>query len=282
RTRLQASITTAKVLLRQGVSFHGHDESEFSENRGNFFEFLEVIANENPDVRSVVLENAPKNHQLTSPKIQKDIVRAIASLTTKEIIKDLGDAFFCILVDESRDVSTKEKMAIAICYVDKKGRTIERFLGISHVTDTKATTLKKEIESMIGLHGLSLSRIRGQGYDGASNMRGEINGLKSLILEENPSAHYIHCFAHQLQLTLVAVARNHGEVNRFFGHVIALINLIGGSPRRRASLRDSQSTKVIEAIASGERESGRGLNQEVGLKRPGDTRGDHILVLLLT
>ncbi|CAI0390066.1 unnamed protein product [Linum tenue] len=94
QTRLQASITTNKVLLRQGVSFRGHDESEFSENRGNFLEFLEVIANENPDVRSVVLENAPKNHQLTSLKIQKDIVRAIASLTTKEIIKDFGDAFF--------------------------------------------------------------------------------------------------------------------------------------------------------------------------------------------
>ncbi|CAI0558608.1 unnamed protein product [Linum tenue] len=161
RTRLQASITTTKVLLRQGVSFRGHDESEFSENRGNFLEFLEVIANENPDVRSVVLENAPKNHQLTSPKIQKDIVRAIASLTTKEIIKDLGDAFFCILVDESRDVSTKEQMAVAIRYVDKKCCIIERFLGISHVTDTKATTLKKEIESMLGLHGLSLSRIKG-------------------------------------------------------------------------------------------------------------------------
>ncbi|CAI0595510.1 unnamed protein product [Linum tenue] len=74
-------------------------------------------------------------------------------------------------------------MVVAIRYVDKKGCIIERFLGISYVTDTKATTLKKEIESMLGLHGLSLSRIRGQGYDGASNMRGEINGLKSLILE---------------------------------------------------------------------------------------------------
>ncbi|CAN1787069.1 hypothetical protein LINPERHAP1_LOCUS17485 [Linum perenne] len=49
---------------------------------------------------------------------------------------------------------------------------MERFLGISHVFDTKALTLQKKIECMLVTHGLSLSRIRGQGYDGASNMKG--------------------------------------------------------------------------------------------------------------
>ncbi|GKB46942.1 zinc finger MYM-type protein 1-like protein, partial [Tanacetum coccineum] len=45
----------------------------------------------------------------------------------------------------------------------------------------------------------SLKELRGQGYDGASNMRGEFNGLKALILKENESTYYVHCFAHQLQ-----------------------------------------------------------------------------------
>ncbi|CAI0548692.1 unnamed protein product [Linum tenue] len=277
RIRLQASVTTTKALLHQGLPFRGHDESESSENKGNFRYFLEVIANENKEVRSVVLENAPKNLQLTSPKIQKDIVRAIASLISQEIIKDLGDSFFCILVDESRDVSIKEQMVLVIRYVDKNGCVIERFLGIAHVADTRAATLKKEIESILGLHGLSLAKVRGQGYDGASNMRGEINGLKSLILVENPSAHYIHCFAHQLQLTLVAVARDHVLNNRFFEHFASLLNVIGGSPKRVDSLRDKHAARVIEALSIGDLESGQGLNQQIGLKRPGDTRwGSHL------
>jgi hypothetical protein len=45
-----------------------------------------------------------------------------------------------------------------------------------------------------------MTQIRGQRYDGASNMKGDIKGLKTLIMQESPSAYYIHCFAHQLQL----------------------------------------------------------------------------------
>jgi hypothetical protein len=37
----------------------------------------------------------------------------------------------------------------------------------------------------------------------------EFNGLQSLIMRENSSAYYVHCFAHQLQLVLVAIARKH-------------------------------------------------------------------------
>ncbi|CAN1224432.1 Zinc finger MYM-type protein 1 [Linum perenne] len=145
-----------------------------------------------------------------------------------------------------------------------------RFLGISHVKDTKALTLKNEIEAMLVKNGLSLSRIRGQGYDGASNMKGEINGLKSLILAENPSAHYVHCFAHQLQLTLVAVAKNHYEVSCFFNSVSHLINVVGSSCKRQDSIKEHQAAKVAAALANGELETGRGLNQEMSLKRPYD------------
>jgi hypothetical protein len=60
---------------------------------------------------------------------------------------------------------------------------------------------------------LPLSKVRGQGYDGANNMKGHVNGLKKLIMDESPSAYYVHCFAHQLQLTLVAVAKENLDCN---------------------------------------------------------------------
>ena len=40
RTRLNASIDCIRFLLRQGIAFRGHDESEDSSSKGNFFELL--------------------------------------------------------------------------------------------------------------------------------------------------------------------------------------------------------------------------------------------------
>ena len=58
--------------------------------------------------------------------------------------------------------------------------------------------LKQALVGMLTSHNLSISMLRGQGYDGASNMRGEFNGVHKLIRDENPYALYVHCFDHQL------------------------------------------------------------------------------------
>lgn len=82
---------------------------------------------------------------------------------------DVEYGLFGILVDESRDISIKEKMTIVLRYVDKRGIVIEWFLGITHVPDTTALTLKAAIDFLLSQNGLSVSRIREQGYEVASN-----------------------------------------------------------------------------------------------------------------
>ncbi|XP_062085462.1 uncharacterized protein LOC133791557 [Humulus lupulus] len=171
RTRLETSVMCVRYLLRQGLAFRGHDESLDSTNQGNFLELLRFAAYFNDDVRIATLKNAPENLKLTSPDIQKDISNAAAVETTNIIIKDIGDSLFSILVDESRDISTKEQMAIVLRYVDKNGHVIERFIGIEHVPNTTALSLKAAIDKLFSRYGLSISRLRGQGYDGASNMQ---------------------------------------------------------------------------------------------------------------
>jgi len=80
---------------------------------------------------------------------------------------------FCLLVDESRDVSCKEQMAVVLRYVDKCGIVKERFLGLVHVSETTSICLKSSIDSLFAKFKLSPKQVRGKGYDGASNMRGE-------------------------------------------------------------------------------------------------------------
>ena len=156
--------------------------------------------------------------------------------------------------------------------VDKLGHVNEHFLGITHVNNTTAVTLKSAIKEIFNKHSLSISRLRGQGYNGASNMQGELNGLKTLILKDNPFAYYIHCFPHQLQLTLVAVAKNHIQIATFFNLVAKVFNIVGTSCKCHDILHEKHSAKVIEALKNNEISTGHGLNQEINLKGPGDTR----------
>ncbi|XP_059295643.1 uncharacterized protein LOC132048979 [Lycium ferocissimum] len=179
-------------------------------------------------------------------------------------------------VDESFDVSRKEKMAIVLRYIDRKGFVMERLIDIVHVQDTSALSLKRAIVNLLAQHSLSLSHVRGQCYDGASNMQGEINGLKMLIRQESRSAHSIHCFAHQLQLTLVAVSKKCIEVGKLVVLVSNILNVLGSSFERMDEFRDSQKERIQEALDMGELTTGRGLNQELDLSRACDTRwGSH-------
>jgi hypothetical protein len=65
---------------------------------------------------------------------------------------------------------------------------------------------KAILDSLFDKYSLTISKLRGQGYDGTNNMRGEFNGLKTWILRENEYAYYVHYFAHQFQLTLIMVS----------------------------------------------------------------------------
>ncbi|XP_060210402.1 uncharacterized protein LOC132637307 [Lycium barbarum] len=171
----------------------------------------------------------------------KGIINACAKETVKAIIGDLNGDYFGILVDESKYISHKEQMALMLRYVDKNSEVVERFISLVHVSDTSACSLKKEIYSLLSNHSLSPSKIRRQGYDGASNMRGEINGLKTLIKKDSPSSYHIYYFAHQLQLILVAIAKKHGDVEDFFDHVTNVLNAVGGSFKHRNLIRQSSS-----------------------------------------
>jgi hypothetical protein len=263
------------------LAIRGHDESEESTNWGNFLELLKWLAEGNEEVNKVVLKNAPGNCILNSPRIQHDIIECCAIETTRLIIEDLDGDHYAILADESSDMSHKEQLALCLRYVDKLGRICERFLGVVHVSDTTSLSLKVAIISLLKDHHLSPTQIRGQGYDGASNMKGEIKGLKTLIMKESPSSYYIHCFAHQLQLVLIAVAKDNEACVWFFDHVSYLFNIIGVSCKRHDMLRDVRAQQVLQALEMGEIESGSELNQEMGLSRLGDTRwGSHYKTIL--
>jgi hypothetical protein len=165
--------------------------------------------------------------------------------------------------------------------VNDKGKVVERFLGLQHVQSCTAIALKEALVSMLSSHNLSISMVRGRGYDGASNMRGEFNGVQKLIRDENPYAFYVHCFAHQLQLVVVTVSSSSADIADFFNYVPLIVNIVGASCMRKDALLAKHRDVLLEKIENGEIMTGKGLNQESSLARPGDTRwGSHLKTLL--
>ena len=88
RIQLSATVDCIRFLLRQGLAFRGHDESEDSSNDGNFCQLLQFLADHNQDINNV-LENARGNLKAISLEIQKDITHAVVVETTNIIINDL-------------------------------------------------------------------------------------------------------------------------------------------------------------------------------------------------
>ncbi|GAV73017.1 LOW QUALITY PROTEIN: DUF4371 domain-containing protein, partial [Cephalotus follicularis] len=147
---------------------------------------VKLLGSYNEYVKNVFLDNAPQNAQYITPRIQKEILHVIAKKVRCAIQKEIVDSKFCILVYESRDELTREQME------RNCSRTI---FNLVHDVDTFALTLKIEISSILSRHDLCIHNLRGQGYDGASNMQSE-NGLQALFLKDCPYAYYVHCFAH--------------------------------------------------------------------------------------
>ncbi|XP_050217531.1 uncharacterized protein LOC126668368 [Mercurialis annua] len=209
RTRLTAMLEVVRVLLWQGLAFRGHDETLDSLQRGNFLEIVSWYAKMDEKVRNVIGCNAPGNNQMTSPKIQKELVSSCASQVTLAILTELEDKKFSLLVDEARDCSVKEQMAVMLRFMNKKGEIIERFLAIEH-------------------------------------------------------------------LVVVPIAKHIPVVAEFFTNISMIVNIAGASCKTRDELNKHRDADIFEKLETGELTTGKGLNQQTTLTRPGDTRwGSH-------
>ncbi|GLT90313.1 hypothetical protein SLE2022_082590 [Rubroshorea leprosula] len=246
-------------LATQGCAFRGHDESSNLSNRGNFLELLKFLLVYNENVR-LAMKNAPQNALYTSSKTQKAILQVLADKMRESIRQEIGDAKFCIIVEEARNESKRKQMALILGFVDRKGFLRKRFFGVVLVTDTSTKTLRDVIVFLFHYYDLDVQNICGQGYNGASNIRGEFNGLQALMSKEFPYAYYIYCLTHRLQLTLVASSKEVLLVYNFFSNLRCIINVVVASSKHNNELKSLYAFDITQLIENNELETGRGLN----------------------
>lgn len=129
--RVTASLDVASFLLMQGHTFRGHDESSSSLNRGNFLEMLEWYKSRKAEVKAAFDELCPSNARMTCPMIQKELAKSCAQEIIQVIKEDIGTSLYSILIDESRDISIAEQMAVVVRLVIGKYNNLHYLASLS-------------------------------------------------------------------------------------------------------------------------------------------------------
>ena len=82
---------------------------------------------------------------------------------------------YSIIVDGTQDISGKEQQSFCLHYVDEQLRPMEAFIGMYETPDTTGQTIANCVLDVLIRLQLPLSSLRGQTFDGASNMAGAYN-----------------------------------------------------------------------------------------------------------
>lgn len=129
------------------------------------------------------------------------IKNVIAPAMMEELIIDIGNSCYSLIIDESTDVSICKYMAICIRYYSSsKSRIVTNYLGLFEVTKASADILTESLINFLKTCNLSINKLVGLGTDGANNLSGRNHSVYVLLKQHVPSLQLIKCVAHSLHL----------------------------------------------------------------------------------
>jgi hypothetical protein len=140
-----------------------------------------------------------------------------------------------IIADGTYDSSKKEATVLLLRYieVDDSGspRPVERLADVFSGGDSSGKELCKEVTKSLNANDVDIQWVVGQGYDGAGNVRGKCQGLKTKIQEINSKAVYIWCHGHRFNLVIEATAACCPDVRNALGVLEELYVFFSGHKR---------------------------------------------------
>ena len=198
RQVLRSVIEVIILCGRQNIPLRGHDD-----NNSNFTVLLKDKANRDEILKTHLSSKSKVTY--TSPMIQNELITLLGNNIKGKIVQQCNDAIcYSFLADEATDASTMEQIAMCVRYYSEIEQDLrEDFVGFVQAESTTGEALfNKFIEGQRDA-GLDISKMRGQGYDGASNMSGCHRGVQARVQQVVPQAMYVHCKAHSLNLSIV-------------------------------------------------------------------------------
>jgi hypothetical protein len=226
----QKIVKLIRLLAKLNLPFRGKSDSCSKTNKGVFKELLQLMAENDEKMAAYLLKN--KGEDYTSHQCQNEIIDSLAYAVRKNIIdKVRQDRFYSVIMDESKDVSKAEQLAIVLRHVDANFHVQEHLLDVLRVSDMTGAAIAENFRKTLQKLQIPLQYCRGQSYDGGSNMAGKFNGCQAHITAENPKAIYVWCHAHRLNLVVVETSKQSLIIRNFFGLLERLFTFFS-SPKK--------------------------------------------------
>ncbi len=218
------------------------------QNDGNFRTLLRYRAQHGDDILKKHIQSAGGNAMYNSPVVQNELINIISEVIQQNIISQINNVkYFTVLADETSDVSRIEQFSLCVRHVSlEKMELREDFLEFVGVEDLTGKGLVNTIKVKLQKLGLNLNNLRGQGYDGASAMRGIFNGVQAQIQAEYPTAIYTHCASHCFNLCLND-ASNIRAIRNCIGTIKEICNFFRASARRTAIMKSKLGATTLKA-----------------------------------
>jgi len=108
----------------------------------------------------------------------------------------------------------------------------ESFVGFYNLKSQGAVDYVNFTQDILIKLGLDINKCRGQGYDKASVISGAHSGVQTRIKNIVPSAKYVHCCSHNLNLVISDTEKCHNEIQHFFETVQTMFNFFACSAPR--------------------------------------------------
>ena len=188
----------------------------------------------------------------THQAFQNELVDLMSKQVLSKLMLDIKKSpFYSIISNEYNDISSKEQLSLCIRWVHPETfEVFENFVGFYQIRDIKSDTIVEAIKDILVRLQLDFKNLRGQTYDGASNMLGKKSGVAAQLKSIQPEAKETNCHGHSLNLSVKDVTQESRTVKDTMGTVGEICILGKYSPKQENLLGEIQSN--IEGITEGE------------------------------
>ena len=225
-------------LGKQGLPFRGDNEDlNITKNPGNFLALLKCFSVSDSILFDHLNKPRAKNATYISSRSQNEIINVIGhDIILANIVAEVKQSnFYSVLADEV-SCHNVEQLPVCLRFVDSEGSIREEFVAFLKLNRVRAADIADALVKCLENLGLSLSELRGQGYDGASTMGGHKSGVQARIREKQPKAVYTHCASHSLNLVIVKSC-SVPEIRNCIDSIKSITIWVKYSPKREALLK---------------------------------------------